>query len=461
MSAGNAKFLNGDLMRHILMMVSNSSIGLLTVFIVDFVDLYFIALLGDTSLTAAVGYAGTLIFFNLSIGIGLMIAMSALSSRRIGAEDEEGARQIGINIVALALIIGCIIGLIMFIAAPSLLGLIGASGEAQKAGAEYLRIISFSVPIMITGMAFNGMLNSRGDAPRVMRANVAGAVINAVLDPILIFGLGLDLKGAAIASVAARIVTTAMTFYPLLVKHGGFARFEVPKFIKDFSLITSIAVPAVLANIATPIGMLIITRYIAEYGDDAAAGLAVINRITPLAFCVVFAISGAVGPIIGQNFGAGQYDRVRGTIRKAVIFMTYYIAGVWLILPLSAGFISSNFNLGPDGRELLWVFALIATPLFFFNGVTFIANASFNNLNRPIWSTLFNWARNTIGTLPFVILGGHIAGAPGVIIGPAIGGIVFSVWALWLGFHVVGLFENGKEDPALPWRPKFLSFSRS
>ena len=460
-TGATAKFLQGDLMRHVLTMALSSSIGLMTMFVVDFVDLYFIALIGDTSLTAGVGFAGTLIFFNISVAIGLLIAMSALTSRKLGSGDEQGARKMATNILALALIIGTAMGLFMYIAAPGLLALVGASGAAQEAGTQDLRIIAFSVPILTLGMCCNGMLTARGDARRAMMANAGGAIVNAVLDPILIFGFGLDLQGAALASVAARITMAGISVYPVLTKYGGFAPFKASLFFEDLKPIVAIAGPAMLTNVATPVGMLIVTRYISDFGDDAIAGLAVINRITPLAFCVIYAISGAVGPIIGQNFGAGEYGRVRETLRKASIFIACYVGAAWLIMPFASGVFADIFKLGEDGRTLVWTFAVIGTPLFFFNGVTFIANAAFNNLNRPLWSTLFNWGKNTIGVLPFVFIGSHLAGAPGVLIAPAVGGVIFALFALRLGFHLVGLYEKGAVDPAIPWRPDVMSWFRA
>ena len=311
-------------MRHVIVMSLSASLGLLSMFIVDFVDLYFIALLGDTSLTAAVGFAGTLIFMNMSVGIGLMIAMSALAAQRIGRGDPEGARKIATNVLVAGLVVGVVLAIFMFTFAPQLMGLIGATGEAQARGANYMRIVAPSAPIMFVGMIGSGLLRAHGDARRAMNATLAAGFVNAVLDPIFIFALGFEIEGAAMASVCARIAMAATAIYPVMKHYGGFAPFETPRFIRDLKEITGIAAPAILTNVATPVGSLIVTRFVAEYGDDAVAGFSVISRLVPLAFCVIFALSGAVGPIVGQNFGAGDYARVRETLRKALIFTGVY-----------------------------------------------------------------------------------------------------------------------------------------
>ena len=202
-----------------------------------------------------------------------------------------------------------------------------------------------------------------------------------------------------------------------------------------------------LTNVATPIGNGFVTRAISAFGDSAVAAMAVTGRLTPLAFCVIFALSGAVGPIIGQNFGAKQYPRVRATLIKAVQFTAIYVAAMWAILMLSHGFISDSFQLSEDGATIVFWFALVVAPLFLFNGTLFVSNAAFNNLRRPLFSTFLNWGKNTIGVIPFIAVGAMLGGAPGVLIGQAIGGVLFGIVSFWLAYRLVGRYEDGTSDP--------------
>jgi Na+-driven multidrug efflux pump len=202
-----------------------------------------------------------------------------------------------------------------------------------------------------------------------------------------------------------------------------------------------------LTNVATPIGNGFVTRAIAPFGDAAVAAMAVTGRLTPLAFCVIFALSGAVGPIIGQNFGAKQFDRVRGTLIKAVQFTAIYVAAIWAILLLAHSFISNSFQLSDEGATIVFWFALVVAPLFLFNGTLFVSNAAFNNLRRPLFSTFLNWGKNTIGVVPFILVGATLGGAPGVLIGQAVGGVLFGIVGFWLAYRLVDRYENGKSDP--------------
>lgn len=442
-----AKFLTGNLMRHVAVMSLTASAGLVAIFLVDFVDLFFISMLGDPALAAAVGFAGTLLFLNISINIGMMIAISALAARRIGQGDPEEARRIATSVLAYGIAVGAFVGLIFWIAAPNLLDLVGATGDAKSHAIGYMRIIAPFMPIASTGMMCSGILRAHGDARRAMNATLAAGIVNAILDPIFIFGFGLGLNGAAIASVCASIAMSITALMPVLRHYGGFTKLDPSAAGRDFPAIVAIAAPAMLTNIATPVGNIIVMRAMAPFGDLAVAGSAVIGRLSPLAFCVIFALSGAIGPIVGQNFGAQNYARVRGAIKRAHLFAALYIALVWVFLVMFHGVVASQFNLAGVGPSMLFWFAVAATPLFYFNGALFISNAAFNNLNRPLWSTYLNWAKNTLGVAPFVWLGAQWAGAVGVVMGQAIGGIIFGLIATWLTFRLIDGFEKGDADP--------------
>lgn len=152
------------------------------------------------------------------------------------------------------------------------------------------------------------------------KAELAAAIGYAVLDPILIFGLHLDLTGAAISTVCARVAIAGIALVPLIRVYGGFGKPTQASVSLDLSPVLAFAVPAVLTQLATPVGQAFVTRAMSDYGEQAVAGMAIISRMTPVAFGVIFALSGAVGPIIGQNIGAGQFDRVKGAFRDGLIF---------------------------------------------------------------------------------------------------------------------------------------------
>jgi Na+-driven multidrug efflux pump len=191
-------------------------------------------------------------------------------------------------------------------------------------------------------------------------------------------------------------------------------------------------------------GMAIVMREMAKYGTDAVAAMAVINRMVPVVFAVVLSISGAIGPIFGQNFGAGRMDRVQEAFFEGLKFLAMYVVGMSALLFLLREPIADMFGADGQMRSLLYLFLGPVALGSFFNGAIFVANATFNNLGRPGYSTAVNWARHTAGTWPFIVAGGAIWGAPGVLVGQAAGGAVFAVIAFWLAMRVI---EEPCRDP--------------
>lgn len=421
-----------------------ASIGLLTMFIVDFADLFYIAQLADSSLTAAMGFAATILFFATAFHIGLMIATSAVASRHIGQGDPDRARRYLTNILILSMMFVVPLAALFFLFAPNILHLAGADGAANQAATGYIRIFAPFLPFSVAAMVCSGFLRAHGAARRAMNVTLSMGITNAILDPIFIFGFDWGINGAAVASACAAIISALFAISPIVRDYGGFDRFSVPGFRRDIPSIMAILVPAILTNIATPVGGFISYRFIADYSDNVIAGFAVVGRVVPVAFCLMFSLSGAIGPIIGQNFGALQFDRVRTTIKQATLFALAYTMIIWPVLYLLSGPISDAFHLVGDGRHVFWLFALLLTPLFFFNGMLFIGNAACNNLGRPTWSTAMNWLRNTLGIIPFLWLGRDFYGLDGIVVGPAIGGIIFGI----AGYMVAQYLVNQRERRA-------------
>lgn len=444
--ADQARFLSGNLMRHITVMSLASSVGLIAVFMVDFIDMIFISMLGKSELAAAIGYAGAILFFTSSFGIGMAIASGALVAQALGKGDTQTAQRRATNSMIVGFGFGAIFAGVVWWNLATLVSWVGATGDTLDLAVGYLAIIIPSMPLLMIGMIGGAILRAHGDARRSMWATIGGALVNAVLDPIFIFGLDLELTGAALASVAARVAIAGIALVPLIRVYGGFGRPTWASVMPDLRPIAVIAGPAILTQLATPIGQAYVTRAMAAYGEDAVAGMAIVSRITPVGFAILFALSGAVGPIIGQNYGAGQFARVRRTFRDAMMFTAIVVLVVSAILFALRGPLEILFDLDGEARTLVFLFAGPLSLLFFFNGVIFVGNAAFNNLGHPFYSTWINWGRHTLGTIPFVILGSWWFGAPGVLIGQAVGGILFAVLATWLALRVMSNEGLAHED---------------
>ncbi len=266
--------------------------------------------------------------------------------------------------------------------------------------------------------------------------------MTAVLDPLFIFGLGLGSNGAALAIVLSRFLFAGMAFRFATRVHDLLARPTLRDILSDARPMYAIAVPAVLTNVATPLANGVFASVIARYGDQAIAAAAIIDRLVPVAFGGLFALSGAVGPILGQNWGARRYDRMRQALKDSVVFMGTYVLVVWILLIALRTPLVFLFNAQGVTAELVRFFCLVSGFMWFFIGLLFVANASFNNLGFPLLSTGFNWARATLGIVPFAFLGAHLGGPKGAIAGVALGSVAFGIAAIVTAFWTVRTLES-------------------
>ncbi|NOR71959.1 MAG: MATE family efflux transporter [Methylomarinum sp.] len=433
----NARFVSGSTMQHILVMTSTSTLGLMAVFLVDLTDMYFLSLLGEQAIAAAIGFAGSIAFFTTSICIALSIAAGVKISREIGSGESDQARSSTTNIAVIAGLVTLSACTILWPNIEFLLRMLGARGQTLTYAIEYLQILLPSMPLLALGMVSAGALRALGDAKRAMICTLVAGMVNLVLDPLFIFQFGFGVKGAAIASVCARVVLLWIAAYGVIRVHGLIARFDLTRFRNDFRQTTAIAIPALLTNIATPVGSAFITRMISGFGDSYIAAFAVIGRVIPVAFAMIFALSGAIGSIIGQNYGAGFFDRVKQVQNNALLFATAYTMLACLIVWLSTTWISNLFNLQIEATALFSFYWTFISWTYLFLGAQFIANASFNNLGKPFWSTVSNWGRILFGTIPLAWFGAKLLGVYGVLIGEAIGTVLIGSISIWVSRRLI------------------------
>jgi Na+-driven multidrug efflux pump len=442
-----ARFITGSLMRHVVVMAGTSAIGLIAVFAVDLLNLLYLSVLKDSAITAAVGFAGVISYFQMSIGIGLTIGISAIVSRFIGARRLDEARVIATAGLIWMVLIMALLGLLTALLADHIAELLGAAGETRRLAALFLRITALSVPFLGLGMATSAMLRSVGDARRAMNVTLYAAILTAMLDPLVIFGLHLGLTGAAMTTVLSRLFLGWLGWHGVHHVHRLVVPWHRVRLWADTSLIRPVAASAVATNLATPVGAAFVTHGMAQFGVLAVSGQTTTDRISPVAFGLVFALTGAVGPILAQNFGAGRYDRVRATLKASLIFMIISVSLAWLLLALLQDQIVAVFHASGDMALVLHFFCSWLAGGFIFVGCLFVANSSFNNLGHPLLATGFNWGRATLGTIPLVLLGARY-GPLGVISAQTVGSVIFGVAAFLVAYRIAGRMVGGDAPQA-------------
>ena len=182
-------------------------------------------------------------------------------------------------------------------------------------------------------MCASAVLRSAGHPQRAMYITLTGAVVGTALDAVLILWLGLGIYGAALSSFIANVAILGVGWWGAARVHGLLARPDWTAFAAlDSPHIVRFAVPAVLTNLATPAGGAFVTIAMSHFSDSAVAGWAVIGRLIPVAFGTILSLSGSIGAIVGQNFGARKFDRVRETLSGGIVFAAVFSIFAWLVL---------------------------------------------------------------------------------------------------------------------------------
>lgn len=437
-----SRFVMGSIARHILIMTGTGAVGLMAIFVSDFFTVLFLGQLKDQQVLAAVGYASTILFFLVSAGIGMGIALTSLVAPALGAGDVERARRLATHAHVLSAIVTTVIVAVLWLTVSTLLGWVGARDRTLDLASSYLRIVLPSMPVLALGMCASAAMRSAGDPRRAMYVTLTGAVTGTFLDATLILGLGLGLRGAAIASFVSNASVLIVGWWGVAHKNRLLRKPDWTVFAADAALIARFAVPAVLANVATPAANAYVTAVMSQFSDDAVAGWTVIGRIVPIAFGSIFALTAAIGPIIGQNYGARQFDRVRRSLNGGLATAGLFTAVAWISLVLAAPTLVKLFNASGEAADLIGFYCRWQAPFFVFIGTLFVCNAACNTLGRPHFAAALNWGRATLGTAPFVAVGGAYWEAKGAMMGQSVGAAVFGTVAVLVVRNLIAQLER-------------------
>jgi putative MATE family efflux protein len=347
-----------------------------------------------------------------------------------------------------SLLVAAAITITINLGSGPLLTLLGAAGEAKRLALLFIWTMTPGYILIAGAICCSFILRGLGDARRAMYITLSAAIVTAFVDPIAIFWLGWGIQGAAAATVVGYAVSFGIGLHGVIKVHRFINPMQLTGLTRDFPAIWAIALPAILTQLATPFANAYMTHEIAPFGDEAVAGFAIVGRVIPVAFGIIFALSGSVGPIIGQNYGAKRHDRVRQTLNDGLIFATVYTLTMSFILFIFRHQIAEAFNAAGRTVDIIVFFCTFIGLSWAFAGAQFVANAAFNNLGRPKLSTWFNWGKATLGTIPFALVGAKLGGPEGILAGTAMGSVIFGIASVVTAYRIVRTTASGARPQA-------------
>jgi putative MATE family efflux protein len=427
----------GPVAPHLRRQATPMALGLIAIISFDMVDLFFVSLLGDAPL-AAISFTFPIIWLLSSIIIGFEAGAASCISRAIGRNDTAMARRQTTDTAALAGLTSFLLCMVGLMTIEPLFRLLGATDELLPLIGDYMGIWYFAEPA--------AAMRARGNSLLEGKIITTAAVINAVLDPIFIFGwLGfprMEIAGAALATLVANLIMLVGTLGYLHFRLRVFATpFTAAKNILDsWRRMLHVGLPAMATNAIVPIANGIIVAMIAGFGVEAVAGFGIAMRIEPMFLIAFFALSAVTSPFMGQNYAAGKLDRVIQARRVIARFCFGFGLALAIILAILAYPLASLFSETDAIRwiavEYLWIMAVSYGAY----GMVMTTCAAFNGMAYPLPALTISVTRTLILFLPLALVGKMLFGLTGIFIASSVSNVAVGLLGfIWLGRRIRGL----------------------
>ena len=407
--------------------------GMITLMMFNIVDTFFISLLGTEPL-AAVSFTFPVTFTVISLAIGLGIGTSAVIAKALGSNKIDEARFDASISLMVGVVLVIVLSSVGYLLIDPIFTLLGAGAQVLPLIHEYMNVWFIGSVFLITPMIGNSVLRASGDTKTPSIVMGGAGLINAVLDPILIFGFGpvpaLGIQGAAIASVVAWSVAVVIILYILAVKKRLLSLKAGKQTVTGaIRKILKIGLPAAGANMLTPVAMAVMTALVAHHGPEAVAAFGVGSRIESIASILVLALSMTLPPFVSQNFGAGKLCRVKEAYTGTLKFVMVWQFAIYVLLIAFSGVISQLFGKEQAVIDVIKLFIYTIPLSYGLQGVIILSNSSFNALHKPMYALVLSVIRLFIFYVPFAYIGNEIAGLLGLFIGAALGNLFTAIVA--------------------------------
>lgn len=409
----------GSIQSHLIRMTIPMIWGILTMISFQLVNTYYISKLGTKAL-AAITFTFPLTYMLFCIFLGFSIAMSSVVSRLIGKGDSEDVRRTATQGIFLAFIVSIILSISGIIFHKPLFRILGADESLTPLISDYMLIYFSGITFISLPIVCNAALRATGDAKTQAIIMTCAAIINAAIDPVLIYGLWgaprLELQGAAISTVIANSCAMLASLFILNKKQVTALHYltNLQHFRDTMKSILSIAIPAGLTSSLPSIVNSVIIHYLSRSGDPAVAAFGVVTRIEAFAFTVMMALAVGMAPIIGQNYGAKKFERVQETISIALKFSIIWSLITAAILGIFAPQLSKIFATDIDVIKIITLYFWIVPISYPLGNIISGWGSAFNATGHPKISATILFIKSIIILCPAIYIGYKIAGTTGI-----------------------------------------------
>ena len=429
--------LNGPIENTLVRMTGPMIMAIFSMMMFGAVDTFFISLMGTDEL-AAISFTFPVTFTIMNLSIGMGIATSVILAQVIGRNQMDTAQRVCTDALWFSTLLVVIVAGLGVLTIDPLFRALGATDTTLPFIHEYMVIWYLSVGLLVIPMTGNAAIRATGDTKWPSILMMASGVVNAVLDPFLIFGIGpfpeLGVAGAAIATAISWAIGFVIALW-LLGYREKLLTYKLPSLqqMRDtWGKLIKIGSPISVANMLTPITILVLTALVARYGETAVAGYGAGGRIEAFAMVVAFAMTSTLSPFMAQNIGAGNITRARTALNISLKFILLFQLGGYIVLALAAPYVSRIFSADPAVLEVSKQYLLIMPAGAAFYALVIVIATAFNSAHESNKTLLVSVIRLIIFILPCAYIGGQLADIPGLFLGSVVGNALAAALAFWL-----------------------------
>ncbi len=406
---------------------------------------------------AATSFVWPILFLFISLAIGMSIAGTSIIAQLIGAEQKKRASDYANHLIVMSIIVGIVVTIVGTLITPHILTWMGAGEDLYDYSLDYVRINIFGFVVDSLFFAFQAILNAQGKTKDTTIIGALSGIVNIVLDPILIFtnipfinlpGLGLEVKGAAIATVISKVVAVAIGAYR--INHD---KSELDVSLKGFkwnrnmaSHIMKVAFPTAIGRSSSALGFIIMNGFIISYGPQVVAAFSMVNRITDFWMQISMGIGAAMTSIIAQNIGAKQIDRAKETIKEAkVLVWITSLIGILILVFFTDGVLSIFVNKAKEPMVFAHALDYMKYDIFMIPpmGLFNIYLGIFQGTGKTRYSMNMSMGRLWFIRIPMVLIFKNFTGLEqtGIWISMLVSNIVIILYALTI-FRTKKIIED-------------------
>ncbi len=442
MSQNSTDLKTGNIRNHLIRMTIPMIWGIAAIVSIQLVDTYYVSHLGTQQL-AAMTFTFPVTFFLFTIIMGFGIAMSSVVARLIGENRGQDVRRVTTHGMMLVFGVALSLGILGAILCDSIFKAMGADDAMVGSIRDYMMIWFVGLPCLALPFVGNSAMRASGSARTPAMIMVGMAVLNAIITPLFIFGLfglpRLELQGAAIGTVTSQFIAMLAALWILKSKNMflPLSNLQFTAFKDSAKRILFIAIPAGLTSAVGPFVNTIIVSHLAVFGPETVAAFGIATRVEAFGFVILMALAVGMGPIIGQNFGAGNFDRVRQTLREAIGFSVFWSIGTAVILVACAVPVASVFS---DDSIVVYytkMSFMIIAPSYLFQALVNGWSSAFNAMGKPQISVVMTVVKLIALMIPAVIVGAHFGGAMGIFAAISIVNVVTGFCFHWWSLRVL------------------------